>query len=241
MCLWQSSLKANISFHILEWSHDPTYPCSIVVLLQLIYCNTPISEERETDYSVWSRAESVCWDLGGSCEVTSIWVTVSSTRRSDLVSRSNGIEDIQGGKSQAKAPIKSHYGSVWWAQGTAGHLMTTTGAASGAHKDQVPCPQRGCPPYGRQRHCMPHTQETPPGLRHKPEFIWLSLKRTNNVARWYKITRSIMVIIMPFIKIGQLSQHLASIGGSSLGSVLYPTYFPLSFIKACCQWFDEAK
>lgn len=53
-----------------------------------------------------------------------------------------------------------------------------------------------------------------------------------------------MVIIMPFIKIGQLSQHLASIGAQvseGLGSVLYPTYFPLSFIKACCQWFDEAK
>lgn len=33
------------------------------------------------------------------------------------------------------------------------------------------------------------------------------------MARRYKITRSIMVIIMPFIKIGQLSQHLASIGG----------------------------
>lgn len=57
--------------------------------------------------------ESVCRDLeGGSCEVTSIWVTVSSTRSSDVVSLSNGIEDIAGGEVGAKAPIKSHYGPV---------------------------------------------------------------------------------------------------------------------------------
>lgn len=52
-----------------------------------------------------------------------------------------------------------------------------------------------------------------------------------------------MVIMVPFIKIGQLKQHLASIGvgwggtlaGEGLGRVWLPTYFPLSFIKACCQ------
>lgn len=136
-------LKANISFRVLERSHDPTYPRSAVVLLQLIYCNTPIPEEWETDRSVWTTAESVCWDLGGSYEATSIWVTVSSTWSSDLVSPSNGIEDIEGGKSQAKAPIKSHYGAVWWAQGSAGHLMTATGAVSGAHNTGRPVRGRG--------------------------------------------------------------------------------------------------
>lgn len=213
VCLWQFSLKANISFHVLERSHDPTYPCSIVVLLRLIYCNTPIPEEWETDSSVWSTADLVCWDLGGSYEVTSIWVTVSSTWSSDLVSLSNGIEDTEWGKSQAKAPISSHYGPVRWAQGSAGHLMTTTGTVSGAHKTRRPVRSRGA--LLMAGWCTACSQKSPPGLGHKPEFIWLSLKRTNNVARWYKITRSIMVIIMPFIKIGRLSQHLASIGGSS--------------------------
>lgn len=141
VCLWQFSLKANIGFHVLEQSHDPTYPCSIVVLLQLIYCNTPIPEEWETDYSVWTTA--VCWDLGGSYKVTSIWVSVSSTWSSDLVSLSNGIEDIEGGKSRAKVPIKSHYRPVWWAQGSAGHLMTTTGTVSAAHKTRRPVRCRG--------------------------------------------------------------------------------------------------
>lgn len=210
--LWQAPLKANISFHVLERSHDPTYPCSILVFLQRIYCNTPIPEEWETDYGVWTTAESVCWDLGGSREVTSIWVTVSSTRSSDLVSLSNEIEDIEGGKSQAKAPITSHYGPVWWALGSAGHLMTTKSNISGAHK--IWCPVHGNGLFGAQ-HSAHQSQKSPPGLGRKAEFIWLSLKRTNNVACWYKITQSIMVMIMPFIKIGQLSQHLASIGGSS--------------------------
>lgn len=141
MCLWQFSLRANISFHVLERSHDPT--CSIVVLLHLIYCNTPIPKEWETDYTVWTTAESVCWDFRGSCEVTSIWVTVSSTWSSDLVSLPNGIEDIEGGKSQAKVPIKSHYRPMWWAQGSAGHLMTTIRTVSGAHKTKRPVRSRG--------------------------------------------------------------------------------------------------
>lgn len=151
----------------------------------------------------------------GSHKVASIWVTVSSTWSSDRISLSNGIEDIERGKSQAKAPIKSHYGPVWCAQGSAGHLMTTTGTVSAAHKTRCPdCSTGAILMVVRAPHVAYQQQKSPPGLRHKPEFIWLSLKRTNNVARWYKITRSIMVIIMPFIKIGQLSQHLASIGGS---------------------------
>lgn len=216
VCLWQFPLKANISFHVLERSHDPTYPCSVLVLLQLIYRNTPIPEEWETDYSIWTTAESVCWDLGGSREVTSIWVTVSSTRSSDLVSLSNEIEDIGGGKSQAKAPIKSHYGPVWWALGSDGHLMTTKGNVSVHTRPGVPSTARAPSNWSfGALHSAHQSQKSPPGLGHKPEFIWLSLKRTNNVACWYKITRSIMVMSMPFIKIGQLSQHLASIGGSS--------------------------
>lgn len=85
----------------------------------------------------------------------------------------------------------------------------------GAHKTRCPDFSTGALlMVVKALHVAYQQQKSPPGLRHKPEFIWLSLKRTNNVARWYKITRSIMVIIMPFIKIGQLSQHLASIGGS---------------------------
>lgn len=190
--LWQFPLKANVSFHVLERSHDPTYPCSILVLLQLIYCNAPIPEEWATDCGVW--------DLAGSREVTSIWVTVSSTRSSDLVSLSNEIEDIEGGKSQAKAPIKSHYGPVWWALGSAGHLMTTKGNISGAPKTWCPVHDNGL--FGAL-HSAHQSQKSPPGLRRKAVFIWLSLKRTNNVTCWYKITQSIMVMIMPFIKIGQ--------------------------------------
>lgn len=188
--------------------------------------------------SIWTTADSVCWDFARSYEVTSIWVTVSSTWGSDGVSLSNGIEDIERGKSQAKAPIKSHYGPVWWTRRSAGHLMTTTGT-------RCPVCCRGALPVGIKALHVATPEKLHLASGHKPQFIWLSLKRTNNVARWYKITRSIMVIIMPFIKIGQLSQHLALIGGDlvgeGLGSVLYPTYFPLSFIKACCQWFDEAK
>lgn len=70
---------------------------------------------------------------------------------------------------------------------------------------------RAAPPGGRLGHC---TLTSPPGLGHHQSSFG-SLKRTNSVARWYKMTRSIMVVIMPFIKIGQLSQHLASIGGES--------------------------
>lgn len=71
------------------------------------------------------------------------------------------------------------------------------------------------PPSGGTRHYarLYQEQKSPPGLG-QGVFIWLSLKRTNNVARWYKITQSIMVIIMPFIKIGRASQHLVSIEGS---------------------------
>lgn len=122
---------------------------------------------------------------------------------------------------------------TWWQQRAPSAMPTTPGAPSAA----------GAPSW-RQVEALHTNQRSPAGLGHEPEFIWLSLKRTNNVACWYKITRSIMVIIMPFIKIGQLSQHLASMGapvGEGLGSALYSTYFPLSFIKACCQWFDEAK
>lgn len=124
---------------------------------------------------------------------------MSSTRSSDQVSLSNGIEDIEGGKNQTKASIKSHYGPVWWGHGSAGHLMATTIG-------------QGCPSWRPVGALQAH-QPTWPWA--KPEFICVSLKRTDDVARWSRITRSIMVIIMPFIKIGQLSQHLASIGGSS--------------------------
>lgn len=93
---------------------------------------------------------------------------------------------------------------TWWQQRAPSAVPTTPGAPSAA----------GAPSW-RQVEALHTNQSSPPGLGHEPEFIWLSLKRTNNVACWYKITRSIMVIIMPFIKIGQLSQHLASIGGSS--------------------------
>lgn len=41
-----------------------------------------------------------------------MWVNVSSTWSSDQVSLSNGIEDVEGSKNQAKSPIKSHYGSM---------------------------------------------------------------------------------------------------------------------------------
>lgn len=60
VCLWQFAPKANISFHVLERSHDPAYPCSIKVLLQLICCNAPIPKGWETDFSARTRAQLVC-------------------------------------------------------------------------------------------------------------------------------------------------------------------------------------
>lgn len=78
----------------------------------------------------------------------------------------------------------------------------------------------------------------------KLQFICLSLNRTNSVARWYKITRCITAIIMPFIKIGRLSQTSGfnrRLVGESLGNIPYPKYFLLRFIKLCCRWFDDAK